>query len=586
MADKDGQGGSAKGGIQPKAPQKTIDLKPEEVSETKPGTQTDASKADASKADASKSEASNPDTKPVDAKPEAKKAESPAKPNDTKASDTKASDKPASAKSAAASAPKPPSSPRAATPPPPPPAKSGGGMGAVVPAVIGGVVGAGLIYALMTFGILPAPGGDDESEELIASLEERLGAEIADVRGAIPTVDGFANTADVESLQGELSALSESVGAAPEAVASVATLQSEVEALRSAVEAGVPAADGGAEAFAAVQAQVEALASRVEEATNAQTEATATTQTQLAEMAQVANSASAATDAVAPLTARLETLEADLGQLAATFGGPVDFGPVEARVAELAAQITDAGARMDSMDNQILETGATARNASRAAIAAREASTDVETSLATLDSRIAETETAVSEISEGLGDALSRIDSQIGDLSDAAASIDDERRAATLVAMAGLQRAIEGDGPFQRELESVKALAGDGAAFEALDAFAEAGVPSRERLARLFDGQIGGILEESAKAEADGILARLAANAQTLVSVRPTGFAAGDSDSAKVARIEQLLDEGKVDAALAEWETLSPAGQAASGAWADAARKRIELEATLSGLAQ
>jgi hypothetical protein len=149
-------------------------------------------------------------------------------------------------------------------------------------------------------------------------------------------------------------------------------------------------------------------------------------------------------------------------------------------------------------------------------------------------------------------------------------------RAARLAVVAGaLRAAVERGTPFAAELAAARALGADAAALTSLEAFAGAGVPSAEALARDFDKVEPAMSTAATPASADGgVLGRLQVNAERLVRVRPVGDTPGDDPAAALARAGAKARRGDIAGALAEVERLPPSVQTPAADWIKAAKAR------------
>jgi hypothetical protein len=150
-------------------------------------------------------------------------------------------------------------------------------------------------------------------------------------------------------------------------------------------------------------------------------------------------------------------------------------------------------------------------------------------------------------------------------------------RAVRLAVVAGaLRAAVERGTPFAADLAAAKALGADAAALAPLEAFAGAGVPSAEALARDFDKVEPAMSTAAIPAshEGGGVLGRLQANAERLVRVRPVGDTPGDDPAAALARAAAKAHRGDIAGALAEAERLPPSVQAPAADWIKAAKAR------------
>jgi hypothetical protein len=140
---------------------------------------------------------------------------------------------------------------------------------------------------------------------------------------------------------------------------------------------------------------------------------------------------------------------------------------------------------------------------------------------------------------------------------------------------ATLRAAVERGAPFAPELAAAKALAADAAALAPLEAFAAAGVPTAETLARDLIKLEPAMSEAAAPASQDGgIIARLQANAARLIHIRRSGEPPGDDPAAGLARAIAKAQRGDIAGALAEVERLPPAVKAPAADWIKAAQAR------------
>jgi len=143
------------------------------------------------------------------------------------------------------------------------------------------------------------------------------------------------------------------------------------------------------------------------------------------------------------------------------------------------------------------------------------------------------------------------------------------------VAAAALRTAVARGAPFAAELSAAKALGADAAMLAPLEAFAAAGLPVAEALARDFDKVEPAMSAAAAPPSQDGgILGRLQANAERLVRVRPVGDTPGDDPAAALARAGAKAHRSDISGALAEVERLPDAVKAPAADWIKAAKAR------------
>lgn len=158
----------------------------------------------------------------------------------------------------------------------------------------------------------------------------------------------------------------------------------------------------------------------------------------------------------------------------------------------------------------------------------------------------------------------------------------DERMARRMAAQA-LRSAYSSGRPFAQLLETAQSLAGDRAGAAALRPFAERGVATVGSLQREFEKIAPDIIAASLP-PVEGIVSQLMQSARSLVTIRPSGPAEGDTPQAKVWRIGDRLEEGDLQAALSAWQALPAPARAASGDWGNELRNRVEADAALAGL--
>ena len=251
----------------------------------------------------------------------------------------------------------------------------------------------------------------------------------------------------------------------------------------------------------------------------------------------------------------VSALQADLGQLresvaalteAASGGAPVDEATLREELTALGERIAaiEESAGSDETSGAIEEV--------RAAIAAE------------------------TEAREALGsDLTGRLEAIEAELADTSA----EERVALAFAAAELKSAIDRGGAFSAELDAFSSIAPDNAAVETLAPYAQEGLPTRAALAERFPDVARDMLAALRTGEGnDGVFDRLMNSAMSVVTVRPTGEAEGETPQARIARMETRIGEGDFDAALAEWEQLPDAAKTVSEAYAADLRGRAEAD--------
>lgn len=150
---------------------------------------------------------------------------------------------------------------------------------------------------------------------------------------------------------------------------------------------------------------------------------------------------------------------------------------------------------------------------------------------------------------------------------------------ARAIASAGLKAAIDRGGPFQTELQTLASVAPNDDAVTALQAYAAKGVPSRAEILKRYPETADAMLAVLNKpAPGQSLSDRLFKSAFSMIKVRPVGDVQGTSPDAIVARIGNKLQNGDLQAALKEWETLPADMQAAGSDFHTALKARIDVE--------
>ncbi|WP_448190334.1 COG4223 family protein [Azospirillum sp. sgz301742] len=187
-----------------------------------------------------------------------------------------------------------------------------------------------------------------------------------------------------------------------------------------------------------------------------------------------------------------------------------------------------------------------------------------------------------------LGQDVTALKQQVSTLAQqATAKQDTAASAEALVLAAGqLRSALSGSGPFQGELQAVKALGSSDAqlnqALDSIAPYAGKGIPTQAQLADRLDRQAGDIVRAALKGEGGNWIKEVTGTLSTLVTVRRQGGdVVGDTPEAAVARAQAALNDGNLKGAVDEMSTLQgPAAQAASGWLADA---KARLAANTAG---
>jgi hypothetical protein len=150
---------------------------------------------------------------------------------------------------------------------------------------------------------------------------------------------------------------------------------------------------------------------------------------------------------------------------------------------------------------------------------------------------------------------------------------------ATPIAAAALKSAIDRGGSFASELETYAKVTGDSETVDKLRQFAAAGIPSTDALRAEFSAVADAIIAAaSPPVESGGLVGRLVDSARGLVRARPVGDVAGTTPDAIVARVEDRLAKGDVEAAALEFGALPEAASKPGEAFAKRLQARLEAD--------
>ncbi len=361
---------------------------------------------------------------------------------------------------------------------------------------------------------------------------------------------------------------------------------------------------------AALAQTVEGLTTRVDSAKPA------------AEPAPSGEAAAATVGALGALAAKLDGFDGRLGALTtaqdrtdkavADLPKPVapDFGPVNARMADLDGRVTtldtkvNAGetrlngfdAKVNAVDSKINGFDARMNTFENRTNGIDARANETAAGLGTLQATIANLPRVdlgpVQAATTALDGKVARIEGQLAAPKDgqrmtearAVGSADETR--ATPIALVGqaVVRAVADGRPYTSDLDALKALGADPEAVTKLSPLAAQGTPTVAVLRQRWQEVEGGVLGTVKPAEIGNALDRLAAGARSLVQVRRVGAVQGDDPSALVSQIDAALAAGDVPGALAAWTKLPMAGQDKSRDWADAARSRVDADGAARGL--
>jgi len=278
---------------------------------------------------------------------------------------------------------------------------------------------------------------------------------------------------------------------------------------------------------------------------------------------------------LAPLESRLAALEQ---------AGPTGAGTSDADIADLRQSVSRLRDQVTRLESQPRDNGAAPDLSAFTRMVE-----DLETQLDGIDARTAVVE---GRVPADLGVQLAGFADQAA-LDDVAARLiqleedfemNDTRRAAMGLGLAQLARAAGGSRPFDEELAAVTLLRPDDALVAQLAPFAEDGVPTLAMLQADFPAVARGVARAAQTPEELTAWGRVWAWLGQFISFRRTGETDGESAAAILARAEQRLSEGDLDAALDEMNALPPSAQEAAAEWVARAEARVALDQVITAL--
>jgi hypothetical protein len=144
-----------------------------------------------------------------------------------------------------------------------------------------------------------------------------------------------------------------------------------------------------------------------------------------------------------------------------------------------------------------------------------------------------------------------------------------DRSLRLVVVASTLNAAVERGAPFVAELAAAKAAAPDPKLLAALEPFASSGVPTAAVLTRELTALMPAVAKTvGTSSRGGGILDRLKASAERVVTIRPIDEIPGDEPAAIVRRIEIRAEQGNLNGAMAEIAKLPDNARALTKEWA------------------
>jgi hypothetical protein len=254
---------------------------------------------------------------------------------------------------------------------------------------------------------------------------------------------------------------------------------------------------------------------------------------------------------LAPIDAKINDLSQAIGtlQAAVTALPKVDLGPTDAKVAQLGQTLAALQGTVAALPHVDLAP--------------------VDQAVGALDHRLASVEAVLS---------APKSDTRVTDARQEGSAAETRAAPLAVTAQVVLQALQEGR-PFEPAVTALQSLGVDAAQLAPLAAVAAKGAPTDADLladlAQVRDKMLGA----GAPAPTTGnVFDRMLASAQGLVKVRPAGESAGNDPEAVVSRIDADLRRGDLHGSLGEWSKLPDDGKAASQAWADRLKARVDAE--------
>lgn len=304
------------------------------------------------------------------------------------------------------------------------------------------------------------------------------------------------------------------------------------------------------------------------------------------------------TQATDALRAEIETLKGEFAELrsqpTAAGGDAAGLSDANARIESVSvlveeirtqlAQLSESAAANDGGDAAALEEVRTSLAALQdrvAALPVEGAGADTEAlraEIARVEESVRSAAAAASSASEeanATGSRIGALEQSLGELSARLEEQDQMPSVAVAIAASALKAAIDRGTPFTSELETFAGLAPDAPEVAELRAMAASGVPTRAAIAAETDAAALRMIEAGRMIDTQaGVLDRLWASAQSLVTVRPIGQVEGEGVPPTVARMEAALQAGDYERAIAEYDTLPQEARAAGGDFIEKVRAR------------
>lgn len=157
----------------------------------------------------------------------------------------------------------------------------------------------------------------------------------------------------------------------------------------------------------------------------------------------------------------------------------------------------------------------------------------------------------------------------------------DGGRGQAALALAALAQKARSGAAYRAEYDAYGRMATGARDLAALEARADAGLPTLADLKKNFAGPRNDALDLARRTAARGPMARLGANVAALIDLRPARPIEGDGAAAVLSRAEARLETDDLAGAVAELAALSETQAAPLASWLVEARARLEAEKAL-----
>ncbi|MEO1194291.1 MAG: mitofilin family membrane protein [Pseudomonadota bacterium] len=283
---------------------------------------------------------------------------------------------------------------------------------------------------------------------------------------------------------------------------------------------------------------------------------------------------------LANLRTTLTKLEGEIDSVKAR--PEVDPDELKTAIASVTSQTTKLQSDLSALSSQIEAGGKSLATLAQSLTAESKLVASAQADIKTLQEANTAAETATKALSTRIDSLQSDLGPDIDKRVQTALAQDSRPRAAALaLASASLNDAVKRGGDFEAEFQAVEQLSGGTQGLDAdlasLKPLATAGVATTGSLLSSLRTQAPQIIAASLGSEqpSGSLMDDALSSLSGLVDVRPVGEVAGEDAGAVLARAEQRLLAGNLQAAVAEMAKLSGAAAEAAASWMTEARARL-----------